>query len=71
VRPYTSYSVRWGDGAEEQIANVGYEGVAAGVDLVSGLELIEFSEGVETLSRTDDLGAGPCPTLLPLNYCGL
>jgi len=34
-----------GEGAEEQITGVGHDGGAAGVDLVPGLELIEFAEG--------------------------
>jgi hypothetical protein len=35
-----------GEGAEEQVASVGHDGGAAGSDFVSGLELIEFAEGV-------------------------
>ena len=34
-----------GEGAEEEVAGVGHDGGAAGVDLVSGLEFIEFAEG--------------------------
>jgi len=34
-----------GESAEEQIAGIGHDGGAAGVDLVPGLELIEFAEG--------------------------
>ena len=34
-----------GKGAEEEIAGVGHDGGAAGVDLVPGLEFIEFTEG--------------------------
>jgi hypothetical protein len=34
-----------GEGAEEEIAGVGHDGGAAGVDLVPGLELIEFAQG--------------------------
>jgi hypothetical protein len=34
-----------GEGAEEQVAGVGHDGGAAGVDFVPGLEFIEFAEG--------------------------
>ena len=34
-----------GESAEEEIAGVGHDGGAAWVDLVSGLEFIEFAEG--------------------------
>jgi hypothetical protein len=34
-----------GEGAEEEVASVGHDGGAARVDLVPGLELIEFAEG--------------------------
>ncbi len=52
-----------GEGAEEQVASVGHAGGAAGSDFVSGLELIEFAEGVvdvgggaEFLNVTDEGG---------------
>jgi hypothetical protein len=35
-----------GESAEEEIGGVGHDGGAAGSDLVAGLELIEFAEGV-------------------------
>jgi hypothetical protein len=34
-----------GEGAEEKIGGIGHDGGAARVDLVPGLELIEFAEG--------------------------
>ena len=34
-----------GEGAEEKIGGVGHDGCAARVDLVPGLELIEFAQG--------------------------
>jgi hypothetical protein len=46
-----------GEGAEEQIGGVGHDGSAARVDLVPGLELIEFSEGtIDGDSGTEILG---------------
>jgi len=35
-----------GEGAEEEIGGIGHDGGAAGSDLVAGLELIEFAEGM-------------------------
>jgi hypothetical protein len=35
-----------GEGAKEEVAGVGHDGGAAGNDLVAGLELIEFAEGM-------------------------
>src|SRR6266404_5945388 len=44
-------------GAEEEVAGVGHDGGAARVDLVPGLEFIEFAEGaVDNDSRTEFLG---------------
>ncbi len=52
-----------GEGAEEEIGGVGHDGGAAGSDLVAGLELIEFAEGMvdvgggaEFLDVTDEDG---------------
>ena len=46
-----------GESAEEEIAGVGHDGGAAGVDLVPGLELIEFAEGtVDNDSGAEFLG---------------
>ena len=46
-----------GEGAEEQVAGVGHDGGAAGVDFVPGLEFIEFAEGaVDNDSRAEFLG---------------
>src|SRR6266403_3016487 len=46
-----------GEGAEEEVAGVGHDGGAAGVDFVPGLELIEFAEGaVDNDSRAEFLG---------------
>ncbi len=39
------FALDGGEGAEEQVAGVGHDGGAARVDLVPGLELIEFAEG--------------------------
>jgi len=35
-----------GEGAEEEVGGIGHDGGAAGRDLVVGLELIEFAEGM-------------------------
>jgi len=40
------YRWRWRQGAEEEIGGVGQDSGAAGSDLVAGLELIEFAEGM-------------------------
>jgi len=46
-----------GEGAEEQVAGVGHDGGAAGVDLVPGLELIEFTQGaIDNDSGAEFLG---------------
>jgi len=52
-----------GEGAEEEVGGVGHDGGAARSDLVTGLELIEFAEGMvdvgggaEFLDVTDKAG---------------
>jgi hypothetical protein len=39
------FALDGGEGAEEKIGGIGHDGGASGVDLVPGLELIEFAEG--------------------------
>jgi hypothetical protein len=41
-----NFQLDGGEGAEKQVSGVGHDGGAAGSDLVVGLELIEFAEGV-------------------------
>src|SRR5882724_7330106 len=48
-----------GEGAEEQVAGVGHDGGAAGVDFVPGLEFIEFAEGAVDNDRERNSSASP------------
>src|SRR5713226_168532 len=59
----TIFTIDSGEGAEEQVAGVSHDGGPAGSDLVAGLELIEFAEGMvdvgggaEFLDVTDEGG---------------
>jgi len=56
-----------GEGAEEQVTGVGHDSGAARGDLVAGLELIEFAEGMvdvgggaKFLDVTDEGGGEVC-----------
>jgi len=46
-------------GCGEQVAGVGHDGGAAGVDFVPGLEFIEFAEGAVDNDRRADSSASP------------
>jgi hypothetical protein len=67
-----------GESAEEEAASVGHDGGAAGSDLVAGLELIEFAEGVvdvgggaEFLNVTDEGGGEVGLVEVPLMFGGV
>jgi len=56
-----------GEGAEEEVGGVSHDGGAAGSDFVTGLELIEFAEGMvdvgggaKFLDVTDEGGGEVC-----------
>jgi hypothetical protein len=51
------FALHGGEGTEEEIGGVGHDGGAAGVDLVPGLEFIEFAEGaIDNDSGAEFLG---------------
>jgi hypothetical protein len=63
------FALNGGEGTEEEIGGVGHDGGAAGLDLVPGLEFIEFAEGaIDNDSGAEFLGP-PDEEMMELEVC--